>query len=130
MTKITLLTLLILTLCSLVACGQMTDEDKTVIADLAKENVEQVKIIAELKTKYERGELGEDDLKKAIDIAETLINKNLEITNGIKAKGVSTTEIILYSVGNALLAFFGRGLPSKGPFSFVRTLAGGSTRKD
>lgn len=127
---------LMIILCLLVAgCfDSISPEDKKIIAD---KNVENVALAKEIKDLTDRIKSGDTDVNvkevmTALEKAKDKLTENKEVISTIAAKeGVSTSELVFFSLGNMALTLFGlRGLPSKGPFSFIRRLMGGSNRTE
>ena len=151
MSKLTLIIMLLLPLLFVVGC-ELTDEDKQEIQRLNKENIElgfKIKELGEsladslrqIEKQVSQGVLTQGDatakftrLKESFMLikkeAEDQVSDNITSISNIKQKGVSSSEIWLYTAGNILFTLLGRGLPSKGPLSGLRKMAGGTLRED
>jgi len=111
---------------------KLTEDQKARISAAQAENVVLVKELAALKKKFEAGTLSSKEMMDAVNKVQSSISDNLKVINDIENEGneVSKTEVIAFSVANFLWTMFGRGLPSKGPLSFIRSITGGSVRKE
>lgn len=124
--------LIMITLCvfitfSLTGC-EMTDEQKAEVAKQNKENVKLYEQIKVLREKLKSGELTVLEFEQAYKSVRAQIDSNLDTIGAIQGAGVSTWEVVGYSALNLVMLIFGRGLPSKGPLSFIRAWAGGTVR--